>query len=41
MDNTTKYYTYRLKLEILKRRTWILIVLSRLLLFLVALAAHC
>jgi hypothetical protein len=32
--NKTNYYSYRIKLEKLKQKTWWLIVLSRLLVFL-------
>jgi hypothetical protein len=39
-DGSTRYYSYRIRLEKLKQKTWYLIVLARLLLFLALVIAH-
>lgn len=38
--NNNRCYSLRVKLEKLKQKTWVLIVLARFLLFLVTLADH-
>ncbi len=35
-NNVKRYYLYRIRLEKLKQRTWLLVVLARLLLFLLS-----
>jgi hypothetical protein len=39
-NKTQSYYLYRIRLEKLKHKTWLLIVLVRVLVFLAALVAH-
>jgi hypothetical protein len=39
-DSPKHYYSFRIKLEKLNQRTWLLIVLARLLLFLAAIAVR-
>ncbi len=40
MKNTTRYLTYRIRLEKLKQKTWLLIVLAKLLPFLALLHSN-
>jgi hypothetical protein len=40
MSKTSRYYSYRIRLEKLKQKTWVLIVFSRVLFFL-ALLVNC
>ncbi len=39
-NNLTRYYSYRIRLEKLKQRTWVLIMLARLLGFFLILASY-
>ncbi len=39
-NNSTSYYKYRIALEKLKQKTWILFIFSRVLFFLVNLVDH-
>ena len=39
--NTTKCYVYRIQLEKLKQKTWRLVILARIVLFLVIVATYC
>jgi hypothetical protein len=39
-SNVTRYYSYRIRLEKLKQKTWTLIVIARLLFFLAILVVH-
>jgi hypothetical protein len=40
MNNNYSYYTYRIRLEKLKQKTWRLIVLARVLLLLILVISH-
>jgi hypothetical protein len=40
MRETKQYFSYRLKLEKLKQKTWQLVIFARLMLFLVILASY-
>lgn len=40
MSTNNRYWAYRLALEKLKQRTWLLVILARSLLFLVILASY-
>jgi hypothetical protein len=40
-NNEPRYYSFRLAHEKLKHKTWLLIVIARLLTFLMCLTAHC
>lgn len=41
MKNNTSCYSYRIRLEKLKQRTWLLIILARSLPFLAVIIDHC
>jgi hypothetical protein len=41
MNSTKKYYSYRIRLEKLKHKTWRLVVYARILLFLVIVVSYC
>lgn len=40
MSNKSSYYSYRIRLEKLKQKTWFLVVLARLLFFLAAIVTY-
>ena len=35
------YYSYRIRLEKLKQKTWLLVILAKILVFLVIIATYC
>jgi hypothetical protein len=41
MNDNHSYYSYRLKLEKLKQKTWVLVIVSRVLFFLILIVNVC